>query len=155
MNNEILLLKIHENLSKILKLLEGGKTNIAETESAACIGGYDPLDKKISRIFISIGISANLKGYQFLREAIKLTIVKPDIINNVTSELYPEIALKHGTTKSKVERAMRHAIEAAWNRGKIENINALFGMSVCNSYEKPTNSEFIALIADKLMLDAD
>ena len=111
------------------------------------------LDEKISDIFISIGIPPHIKGYGYLREGIKLTVEKPYIINNVTKGLYPSIAKKFETTPSKVERAIRHAIEVAWNRGRIEAINAIFGTRIYLGTEKPTNSEFIALVADKLILE--
>ena len=111
------------------------------------------LDEKISNIFITVGIPAHIKGYQFLREAIKMAIDTPDIINSITKKLYPAIAEKFDTSASKVERAIRHAIEVAWNRGKIENINSIFGLKVYTSNEKPTNGEFIALVADKMILE--
>lgn len=110
-------------------------------------------DEKISTIFITIGIPAHIKGYQFLREAIKLVADNPDIINRITKELYPTIARKFDTTPSKVERAIRHAIEVAWTRGKIDNINQIFGFNVYSHNDKPTNGEFIALVADKLALE--
>ena len=112
------------------------------------------IDEKISNIFITVGIPAHIKGYQFLREAIKLAINKPDIINSITKELYPSIADHFNTSASKVERAIRHAIEVAWNRGKIENINSVFGLKVYSSNEKPTNGEFIALVADKMLIES-
>ncbi len=111
------------------------------------------LEEKISEIFISIGIPPHIKGYGYLREGIKLTIEKPRVINSVTKELYPSIAKKFSTTASKVERAIRHAIEVAWNRGRIDAINAIFGARIYLGTEKPTNSEFIALVADKLILE--
>ena len=111
------------------------------------------LDEKISNIFISIGIPAHIKGYQFLREAVKLAVEKPDIIGSITKQLYPTIAERFETSSSKVERGMRHAIEVAWNRGKIENINSLFGLKIYSSNEKPTNGELIALIADKMIME--
>ena len=112
------------------------------------------LEEKITNIFITVGIPAHIKGYQFLREAIKMAIDNPDIINSITKKLYPEVAEKFDTSPSKVERAIRHAIEVAWNRGKIENINSLFGVRVYNHNEKPTNGEFIALVADKMLLES-
>lgn len=112
------------------------------------------LDEKIANLFISVGIPAHIKGYQFLREAIKMTIETPDIINSITKRLYPCIAERYQTSPSKVERAIRHAIEVAWNRGKIENINNIFGIKIYSPNEKPTNGEFIALIADKLLLES-
>lgn len=111
------------------------------------------LDEKISNVFITVGIPAHIKGYQFLREAIKMAIDEPNIINSITKQLYPSIATRFSTSASKVERAIRHAIEVAWNRGKIENINSLFGIKVYNSNEKPTNGEFIALVADKMLIE--
>ena len=111
------------------------------------------LEEKITNIFITVGIPAHIKGYQFLREAIKLAIANPEIINSITKKLYPTIAEKYSTSASKVERAIRHAIEVAWNRGKIENINNLFGIKVYSSNEKPTNGEFIALVADKMLIE--
>lgn len=111
------------------------------------------IEEKITNIFITVGIPAHIKGYQFLREAIKLSMENPDIINSITKKLYPSIAEKFDTSASKVERAIRHAIEVAWNRGKIENINNVFGLTVYSNNEKPTNGEFIALVADKMLLD--
>lgn len=111
------------------------------------------LDEKIANLFISVGIPAHIKGYQFLREAIKITVEDPEIINSITKRLYPSIAQTFNTTPSKVERAIRHAIEVAWNRGKIENINHIFGMKIYSANEKPTNGEFIALVADKMLLE--
>ena len=111
------------------------------------------LEEKISEIFISIGIPPHIKGYGYLREGIKMTIENPYLFNSVTKELYPSIANKFQTTSSKVERAIRHAIEVAWNRGRIEAINAIFGARIYLGAEKPTNSEFIALVADKLILE--
>ncbi|MDE6849924.1 MAG: sporulation transcription factor Spo0A, partial [Clostridia bacterium] len=111
------------------------------------------LDEKISNIFISIGIPPHIMGYQYLREGIKMTISDPSIINNVTKRLYPEIGEKYNTTASKVDRAIRHAIEVAWNRGRIDAVNSIFGVRVYMGNDRPTNSEFIALIADKLIFE--
>ncbi len=111
------------------------------------------LDEKISNIFITVGIPAHIKGYQFLREAIKMAVDNPEIVNSITKKLYPSIAERFETSASKVERAIRHAIEVAWNRGKIENINSVFGLQVYGTNEKPTNGEFIALVADKMIID--
>ena len=111
------------------------------------------VDEKISNIFISIGIPPHIKGYQYLREGIKMAVENPAVINSVTKELYPAIGKKFATTASKVERAIRHAIEVAWNRGRVDAINAIFGVRVYIGSERPTNSEFIALVADKLILE--
>lgn len=111
------------------------------------------LDEKISNIFITIGIPPHIKGFSYLREGIKLAVENPSIINKVTKELYPEIGVKFNTSASKVERAIRHAIEVAWNRGRTDAISSIFGARVYIGNERPTNSEFIALVADKLILE--
>jgi two-component system response regulator (stage 0 sporulation protein A) len=100
-----------------------------------------------------VGVPAHIKGYQYLRDAITMVIGDMDLLGAVTKELYPSIAKRNNTTPSRVERAIRHAIEVAWNRGRIETINTLFGYTVHNDKGKPTNSEFIAIIADKLRLE--
>ncbi len=135
-----------ENLEQRLK-------DLTHTKGSSQDRGERGLDEKISNIFISIGIPAHIKGYQFLREAVKLAVEEPEIIGSITKKLYPTIAERFDTSSSKVERGMRHAIEVAWNRGKIENINSLFGLKIYNSNEKPTNGELIALIADKMIME--
>lgn len=116
-------------------------------------GNINTLDERISKIFISVGIPPHIKGYGYLREGIKIAVDNPDVINNITKKLYPMIGERYRTTPSKVERAIRHAIEVAWARGRIGNINDLFGVQTYLSGEKPTNGEFIALIADKMLLE--
>ncbi|MGE5496422.1 MAG: sporulation transcription factor Spo0A [Burkholderiales bacterium] len=111
------------------------------------------LDEKITAVFLSIGIPAHIKGYHFLREAIKMVVKQPELINSITKKLYPGIAEPFETSPSKVERAIRHAIEVAWSRGKIENINQFLGYNIYTNNDKPTNGEFIALMADKLIMD--
>ncbi len=111
------------------------------------------LDERIAGLFLTIGIPAHIKGYQFLREAVKMVMDQSDMINRITKELYPGIGRRFNTTASKVERAIRHAIEVAWSRGRIEVLNQAFGNNVCSLDDKPTNGEFIALVADKLSLE--
>lgn len=111
------------------------------------------LDKQISKIFVSIGIPPHIKGYQYLRSAVKMCIKDTGIISAITTRLYPDVAKEYNTTSSKVERAIRHAIEVCWNRGKIDTINNIFGSQVFTRNDRPTNGEFIALLADKLLLD--
>lgn len=111
------------------------------------------LEAQITRIIHEIGIPAHIKGYLYLREAIAMVIGDMDFLGAITKELYPTIAIKYNTTPSRVERAIRHAIEVAWTRGKVDTINRLFGYTISNNKGKPTNSEFIALIADKLRLE--
>ncbi len=110
------------------------------------------LDNDIADIFLSMGIPAHIKGYHFLREAIKQVISDRDKINAITKDLYPSVAGRFSTTSSKVERAIRHAIDVAWNRGQMENLNMLFGSHFGLRHDKPTNGEFIALIADRLSI---
>lgn len=111
------------------------------------------LDEKISKIFINVGIPPHIKGYVFLREGVKMAVDDPSVINNITKKLYPSIGEKFNTTPSKVERAIRHAIEVAWNRGRIDTINSILGVRAYIGAEKPTNGEFIALVADKMLLE--
>lgn len=113
---------------------------------------YD-LETKVTNILHEIGVPAHIRGYHYMREAIMMSVNDMDVLNYITKELYPSIAKKCNTTPSRVERAIRHAIEVAWNRGKVDAIDALFGYTVNNHKGKPTNSEFIALIADRLRLE--
>lgn len=111
------------------------------------------LEMDITNMIHEVGVPAHIKGYQYLRDAITMVVNDMDLLSAVTKELYPAIAKMNNTTPSRVERAIRHAIEVAWNRGKIETLNNLFGYTVHNDKGKPTNSEFIAIIADKLRLE--
>lgn len=110
------------------------------------------LESQVTSIIHEIGVPAHIKGYQYLREAIMMTVENMDVINAVTKILYPEVAKKFNTTASRVERAIRHAIEVAWDRGDLETLQKYFGYTVSNAKGKPTNSEFIAMIADRLQL---
>lgn len=110
------------------------------------------LEAQVTKIIHQIGVPAHIKGYQYLRTAILMTIDDNDIINSVTKILYPAVAKKYQTTTSRVERAIRHAIEVAWDRGDVDTLNSYFGYTIQNSRGKPTNSEFIAMIADNLRL---
>lgn len=111
------------------------------------------VDKRIMDIFLSIGISAHLQGYHYLRESIKLIMEHPDYISSITKVMYPKIADKFETTPCRVERAIRHALEVSYNKGKMIRLNDVLGLRVLNRDERPTNSEFVALIADKLNLE--
>lgn len=111
------------------------------------------LETDVTNIIHEIGVPAHIKGYQYLRDAIILCVSDIEMLNSITKILYPTIAKKHQTTPSRVERAIRHAIEVAWSRGKMDTIDELFGYTVHNGKGKPTNSEFIALIADKIRLE--
>lgn len=113
---------------------------------------YQNMETLITSIIHEIGVPAHIKGYQYLREAIMIAVDDMEVINAVTKVLYPEVAKRYGTTASRVERAIRHAIEVAWDRGDLETLQKYFGYTVSNAKGKPTNSEFIAMIADRLQL---
>ena len=110
------------------------------------------IEAQVTKIIHQIGVPAHIKGYQYLRSAILMTISDNDVINSVTKILYPTVAKKYKTTTSRVERAIRHAIEVAWDRGDVDTLNSYFGYTIQNTRGKPTNSEFIAMIADNLRL---
>ena len=111
------------------------------------------LESLVTNVIHEVGVPAHIKGYQYLREAIIMVVTNTDMINQITKQLYPDIAVKYHTTPSRVERAIRHAIEVAWGRGRQEVVERIFGYTVSASKGKPTNSEFIAMIADKLRLE--
>ena len=125
--------------------------NKESEESSQSIVNTD-LEAQVPKIIHQIGVPAHIKGYQYLRSAILMAIENNDIINSVTKILYPSVAKKYHTTTSRVERAIRHAIEVAWDRGDVDVLNSYFGYTIQNTRGKPTNSEFIAMIADNLRL---
>ena len=139
-------------LSHIRELSDGGGAFQPAARTAVPVH-VQSLDERLGSLFLTIGIPAHLKGYQYLRHGIKLVIEQPDMINRITKELYPSIAKHFGTSASKVERAIRHAIEVARNRGRVDTLNRAFGCRVCTPEDKPTNGEFIAMLADKLSLE--
>ena len=110
------------------------------------------LEKDVTDMIHEIGVPAHIKGYQYLREAIMMSVEDNEMLSSITKVLYPSIAKKYQTTPSRVERAIRHAIEVAWSRGRMETLDALFGYTINTGKGKPTNSEYIALIADKIRL---
>lgn len=116
-------------------------------------GGGDNVQTKITQIMRDVGVPAHIKGYQYMRDAIMMAVKDREIISAVTKRLYPELAKSYKTTPSRVERAIRHAIEVAWNRGRVDTINDLFGYTINTRKGKPTNSEFIAMVADTLRLN--
>jgi two-component system response regulator (stage 0 sporulation protein A) len=134
---------------------ENDKSNIVERTviNNHVEPNHNDLEIDITKMIHEVGVPAHIKGYQYLRDAITMVVADMDLLGAVTKELYPSIAKRNNTTPSRVERAIRHAIEVAWNRGRIETINTLFGYTVHNDKGKPTNSEFIAIIADKLRLE--
>jgi len=137
------------------------KASVSSTTSSSSLmmdvkpksnNGSMDLESEITNIIHEIGVPAHIKGYMYLREAITLVVNDIELLSAVTKELYPAIAKKYNTTASRVERAIRHAIEVAWSRGQVDTINKLFGYTIHNEKGKPTNSEFIAMVADKLRL---
>ena len=129
----------------------GRKTSIHNNEAREMDREVN-LESDITGIIHDIGIPAHIKGYQYLRDAIMMSVKDMDMLNCITKVLYPSIAKKYQTTSSRVERAIRHAIEVAFSRGRVDMIDELFGYTVSNGKGKPTNSEFIALIADRIRL---
>lgn len=144
---------LKERMQELLEEKEEVKLNPYSRFSTFSGVREESLEEKISKIIINVGVPAHIKGYSFLREGVLLAVNDPDIINNITKKLYPMIGEKYKTTASKVERAIRHAIEVAWNRGRIESINNILGVRAYVGTEKPTNGEFIALVADKMLLE--
>lgn len=147
-----------DRLTNQIFQVSGTQKPITSISSAS--GGYSSgivsqkvLDKTITAIIKEIGVPAHIKGYAFLREAIQMVYTDVELLSSVTKILYPDIATKFNTTPSRVERAIRHAIEVAWNRGNYEVISNMFGYTVHHLKSKPTNSEFIAMIADKIRLE--
>lgn len=138
-------------LQRVRQLAQG--TVAAPPAAGAEEDAARALERQVTAIIHDIGVPAHIKGYQYLREAIRLTVEDMDSINAVTKILYPAVAKRFGTTASRVERAIRHAIEVAWDRGDLEVLQKYFGYTVSNAKGKPTNSEFIAMIADRIALN--
>ena len=136
---------------KIDMILKNRSNSSASSDKTNAADKID-METQVTRIIHQIGVPAHIKGYQYLRTAILMTISDNDVINSVTKVLYPSVAKKYQTTTSRVERAIRHAIEVAWDRGDVDTLNSYFGYTIQNSRGKPTNSEFIAMIADNMRL---
>ena len=141
-----------EMAQRIITLNGSSRQEIGRREAALPVPTSGSLEIRVTEILHQIGVPAHIKGYQYLRDAILMAIDDDDIINAVTKRLYPAVAKKHGTTASRVERAIRHAIEVAWDRGDVDVLNSYFGYTIHNGRGKPTNSEFIAMISDKFRL---
>ena len=147
---DVCILKPFENTSVIGHIEAILRVRAPRKATSGGIGS--DMESQVTKIIHQIGVPAHIKGYQYLRTAILMTIEDNDIINSVTKVLYPSIAKRYQTTTSRVERAIRHAIEVAWDRGDVDTLNSYFGYTIQNSRGKPTNSEFIAMIADNLRL---
>lgn len=149
---------LHEAIMEVLD--EQGintlsKEEIQEAKATKVAKAQKELEVRVTEVIHEIGIPAHIKGYQYVRKAIMMAVEDQEIINAVIKVLYPTVAEKFGTTASRVERAIRHAIEVAWDRGNLEVLEKYFGYTVSNAKGKPTNSEFIAMIADKLRLEGE
>ncbi|MCG1022793.1 sporulation transcription factor Spo0A [Sutcliffiella horikoshii] len=148
-----------ENLVSNIRQVSGKASPILKRSNSSSVRSSSPenkgrnLDANITSIIHEIGVPAHIKGYLYLREAISMVYNDIELLGSITKVLYPDIAKKYNTTASRVERAIRHAIEVAWSRGNIDSISSLFGYTVSMSKAKPTNSEFIAMVADKLRLE--
>ncbi len=141
-----------EYVESMLKSRSMKESRPGDPLSSSAKDDVPDIEAQVTRIIHQIGVPAHIKGYQYLRTAILLTVKDSDIINSVTKILYPSVAKKYATTTSRVERAIRHAIEVAWDRGDVDTLNSYFGYTIQNNRGKPTNSEFIAMIADNLRL---
>jgi two-component system, response regulator, stage 0 sporulation protein A len=148
-----------DNLINNIRQVYGKKTPLIQKSSRQLVTSARPvnktqnLDANITSIIHEIGVPAHIKGYMYLREAISMVYNDIELLGSITKVLYPDIAKKFKTTSSRVERAIRHAIEVAWSRGNVDSISSLFGYTVSMSKAKPTNSEFIAMVADKLRIE--
>ena len=125
---------------------------VAESVRISAVNRTPTIDEKLAGLFLTIGIPAHIKGYQYLREAVRMVIDDRDVINRITKELYPGIARKFGTSASKVERAMRHAIEVAWTRGRLDTVNQMYGYKVFAKDDKPTNGELVSCVSELIRM---
>lgn len=141
-----------EHMEGLLRARSGKDLPPASGSLPMNVAPGNDIETQVTQIIHQIGVPAHIKGYQYLRTAILLTVRDSDVINSVTKVLYPSVAKKYATTTSRVERAIRHAIEVAWDRGDVDTLNSYFGYTIQNDRGKPTNSEFIAMIADNLRL---
>ncbi len=141
------------DVSDLAKRIAAGSSGAALPVPGRTVSPEVELEMRVTGIIHDIGVPAHIKGYQYLREAIIMTVNDMDIINAITKVLYPTVAKRYKTTSSRVERAIRHAIEVAWDRGDVEVLNGFFGYTVSNIKGKPTNSEFISMIADRIRLE--
>ena len=150
---EMLLKRIREVKTGLVELKNPKVLGVAQIKTPYITENLDSLETSVTNIIHEVGVPAHIKGYQYIREAITLAVNDMEVINSITKELYPTLAKKFKTTPSRVERAIRHAIEVAWTRGSLETNHGMFGNTVSPLRGKPTNSEFIAMIADKLRLE--
>ncbi len=151
-DKDMILSRVRSTKAKTEGSLREHKGFAAVNEITRELGAHE-LENEVTNIIHEIGVPAHIKGYHYLRDAIIMSVNDIEMLNSITKILYPTIAKKYQTTPSRVERAIRHAIEVAWSRGKMDTIDELFGYTVSNGKGKPTNSEFVALISDKIRLE--
>ena len=130
--------------------IAGEHSAMAVDSRTEILPAAESVDERITNLFLTLGIPAHIKGYQYLREAVHMVLENHDVINRITKELYPGIARRFDTSASKVERAMRHAIEVAWSRGRLDTVNKMYGYKVFDALDKPTNGEFISCVSEKI-----
>jgi two-component system response regulator (stage 0 sporulation protein A) len=155
------IMKPFDNDTVISRIKKAGQSKTEKQSVGRRVAAYEKdageqthdLEADVTSIIHEIGVPAHIKGYQYLRDAIIMSVNDVDMLNSVTKALYPSIARKYQTTSSRVERAIRHAIEVAWSRGRMDTIDEMFGYTINNGKGKPTNSEFIALVTDRIRLD--
>ena len=139
---------MHLLYSRIQEVMDESAACMPEKQEAA--QAPESVDEQITNLFLTLGIPAHIKGYQYLRTAVHMVLNNHDVINRITKELYPGIAQNYNTSASKVERAMRHAIEVAWSRGRLDTVNKMYGYKVFDAMDKPTNGEFISCVSEKI-----
>ena len=137
---------LHRRILEVAGLRQGGERPARADVSSSRWSA----DERVSNLFLTLGIPAHIKGYQYLREAVRMVMADRGVINHITKELDPGIARRYDTSSSKVERAMRHAIEVAWSRGRLDSVNRMYGCRLFDAMDKPTNGEFISCVAEKL-----
>ncbi len=152
-DNEMLISRIKQAANGKKTLSQSKREKEYNQETLSAMSYENTLESDVTEIIHEIGVPAHIKGYQYLRDAIIMSVNDADMLSSITKILYPSIAKRHKTTPSRVERAIRHAIEVAWSRGQAEINNTIFGNTISSTKGKPTNSEFIAMIADKLRLE--
>lgn len=133
---------------RILEMMRGDEACVALNTESEDSDLQETVDEQITNLFLTLGIPAHIKGYQYLREAVRMVLDDREVINRITKELYPGIARKYDTSASKVERAMRHAIEVAWTRGRLDSVNQMYGYKVFAKEDKPTNGELVSCVSE-------
>lgn len=145
----------NEAIADVIRSFGGGRTTVNRHQTLPSVRSEEKevdLESLVTEFMHELGVPAHIKGYQYIRTAIMMVVENMEVLNYITKQLYPAIAKKYSTTSSRVERAIRHSIEVAWSRGKVQTMNEIFGYTIDVEKGKPTNSEFIAMVADKIRL---